>query len=108
MTRNVLAARSAWNRRLTLSLVMLSIALASFLLLSLERMRADVRGSFERIDVATHEIAAGNLDLSGRTEAQASALEQTASSMEELASAVQQNSDSAATARCASVRDQSA
>lgn len=41
-----IALRSAWNRRLTLSLVMLSIALASFLLLSLERMRADVRGSF--------------------------------------------------------------
>jgi putative ABC transport system permease protein len=41
-----LAARSAWNRRGTLSLVVLSIALATLLLLSLERMRSDVRESF--------------------------------------------------------------
>ena len=44
----VLAARSAWNRRGTLILVMLSIALATLLLLSLERMRADVRESFSQ------------------------------------------------------------
>ena len=43
-----LAARSAWNRRGTLILVMLSIALATLLLLSLERMRADVRESFSQ------------------------------------------------------------
>ncbi|KNZ31996.1 MAG: peptide ABC transporter permease [Methylibium sp. NZG] len=43
-----LAARSAWNRRGTLSLVLLSIALATLLLLSLERMRADVRQSFSQ------------------------------------------------------------
>ena len=43
-----LAARSAWNRRGTLSLVLLSIALATLLLLSLERMRADVRASFSQ------------------------------------------------------------
>jgi putative ABC transport system permease protein len=43
-----LAARSAWNRRLTLSLVALSIALATGLLLTLERMRADVRNSFSQ------------------------------------------------------------
>ena len=41
-----LAARSAWNRRLTLSLVMLSIAMSTWLLLSVERMRNDVRASF--------------------------------------------------------------
>ena len=41
-----LAARSAWNRRLTLSLVTLSIALSTWLLLSVERMRNDVRASF--------------------------------------------------------------
>ena len=38
-----LALRSAWNRRGTLSLVVASIALATLLLLSFERMRADVR-----------------------------------------------------------------
>ena len=43
-----LAARSAWNRRGTLFLVLLSIALATLLLLSLERMRADVRESFSQ------------------------------------------------------------
>jgi putative ABC transport system permease protein len=43
-----LAARSAWNRRGTLSLVAGSIALATLLLLSFERMRADVRDSFSQ------------------------------------------------------------
>jgi putative ABC transport system permease protein len=43
-----LAARSAWNRRLTLSLVALSIALATALLLTLERMRTDVRAGFSQ------------------------------------------------------------
>jgi putative ABC transport system permease protein len=41
-----LAARSAWARRGTLALVVFSIALATLLLLTLERMRADVRASF--------------------------------------------------------------
>ncbi|MFZ2649216.1 MAG: ABC transporter permease [Burkholderiaceae bacterium] len=43
-----LGAHSAWNRRATLALVVLSIALATLLLLSLERMRADVRESFSQ------------------------------------------------------------
>lgn len=43
-----LAAHSAWHRRATLALVVLSIALATLLLLSLERMRADVRESFSQ------------------------------------------------------------
>ncbi len=41
-----IAARSAWNRRGTLMLVVLSIALATALLLGLERLRTDVRSSF--------------------------------------------------------------
>ena len=41
------------------------------------------------------EIAAGNADLSQRTESQASALEETASSMEELTGTVKQNADNA-------------
>ncbi|MEW6591768.1 MAG: methyl-accepting chemotaxis protein [Pseudomonadota bacterium] len=44
------------------------------------------------------EIAAGNLDLSGRTESQASSLEETASAMEELTSTVKQNADGASQA----------
>ncbi|MFN7726852.1 MAG: ABC transporter permease [Rubrivivax sp.] len=43
-----IALRSAWNRRGTLGLVVLSIALAAFLLLSLERLRSDVRQSFSQ------------------------------------------------------------
>ena len=42
----VLAARSAWNRRGTLSLVLLSVALSTLLLLTLERLRTDARASF--------------------------------------------------------------
>lgn len=43
-----LALRSAWNRRFVLSLVALSIALATFMLLGIERLRADVRQNFSR------------------------------------------------------------
>lgn len=41
-----IALRSAWNRRGTLALVMASIALATALLLGLERLRTDIRSSF--------------------------------------------------------------
>jgi aerotaxis receptor len=61
---------------------------------NLQSIVGDVRTNFQQISVATAEIATGNMDLSGRTESQASALEETASSMEELASTVQQNSAS--------------
>jgi len=47
------------------------------------------------IALASREIAAGNADLSNRTESQAASLEETASSMEELTSTVQQNADNA-------------
>jgi putative ABC transport system permease protein len=43
-----LAARSAWNRRGTLSLVLLSVALSTLLLLTLERLRSDARTSFSQ------------------------------------------------------------
>ncbi len=43
-----IAARSALNRRGTLALVVLSIALATALLLSLERLRTDIRSSFSQ------------------------------------------------------------
>jgi len=42
----VLAIRSAWNRRLTLGLTLLAIALSVTLLLSIERLRTDARASF--------------------------------------------------------------
>lgn len=43
-----LAARSAWNRRFVLALVAASIALSTFLLLGIERIRQDVRASFSQ------------------------------------------------------------
>jgi aerotaxis receptor len=55
----------------------------------------DVRSNVDSIQVSTKEIARGNLDLSGRTEAQASSLEETAASMEQLAATVKQNAENA-------------
>lgn len=52
---------------------------------------SDVRDSTESINTAAREIAEGNMDLSRRTETQASALEETAASMEELNSTTKQN-----------------
>ncbi|WP_238512953.1 cache domain-containing protein, partial [Pandoraea apista] len=43
-----------------------------------------IRQGTESITTAAHEIAAGNTDLSARTEQQAASLEETASSMEQL------------------------
>jgi len=54
-----------------------------------------IRAAVQTIDVAAHEIASGNLDLSSRTELQASSLEQTASAMASLTDAVQHNAASA-------------
>ncbi|RZA30477.1 MAG: HAMP domain-containing protein [Lysobacteraceae bacterium] len=58
----------------------------------------NVRHSADTIATASSEIAAGNLDLSSRTEQQAASLEETASSMEELTSTVRQNADNARSA----------
>jgi methyl-accepting chemotaxis protein len=57
-----------------------------------------VRESAQQITTATGEIATGNFDLSNRTEAQASNLEETAAAMEELTTTVRQNADNAAQA----------
>jgi methyl-accepting chemotaxis protein len=62
---------------------------------SLSMTVSGVRASSATILRASGEIASGNMDLSGRTESQASSLEQTASSMEELTSTVKQNADNA-------------
>jgi methyl-accepting chemotaxis protein len=60
---------------------------------------AQVRSGTDTMTTASGEIAAGNLDLSSRTEQQASSLEETASSMEELTSTVKFNADNARQAR---------
>jgi methyl-accepting chemotaxis protein len=62
---------------------------------SLTRTLGQVRSSTDSMTTATHELAAGNLDLSARTESQASSLAQTASAMDQLTSTVKQNADNA-------------
>jgi methyl-accepting chemotaxis protein len=54
-----------------------------------------VREGTHAIGSASSQIAAGNLDLSARTEQQAGALQETAASMEQLTSAVRQNAENA-------------
>lgn len=56
---------------------------------------AKVRVGSESIDSASSEIAAGNLDLSARTEAQTGALEKVSGSMKELLTSVEQNAQNA-------------
>jgi methyl-accepting chemotaxis protein len=62
---------------------------------ALSKVVAEVQDGTRAIAGAANEIASGNLDLSARTEQQASSLEETASSMEELVSIVRQNADNA-------------
>jgi methyl-accepting chemotaxis protein len=56
---------------------------------------AHVRAASDAVNRAAAEIAEGNANLSARTEAQASSLEETAASMEGLTATVRQNADSA-------------
>jgi methyl-accepting chemotaxis protein len=72
------------------------------LLVEMKQMRnslvdivSQVRRGTQTITTASREIGAGNVDLSARTELQASSLEKTASAMEELTSTVKQNADNA-------------
>jgi methyl-accepting chemotaxis protein len=61
----------------------------------LQRTLGDIRRSSESIASATRQIAAGNVDLSQRTEQQAASLQETAASMEQLTATVKQNADNA-------------
>jgi len=63
--------------------------------LNLRALVDDVNGRSQVVASASVQIASGNLDLSGRTESQASALQQTAASMEQFSSTVKQNADNA-------------
>jgi methyl-accepting chemotaxis protein len=54
-----------------------------------------VRNTAEGVATASSEIASGNLDLSNRTEQQAAALEETASTMDELGTTARNNAENA-------------
>jgi methyl-accepting chemotaxis protein len=54
-----------------------------------------IRDTSESVRLAANEIATGNVDLSGRTEAAAASLEQTAASIEEITSTVTQSAGAA-------------
>lgn len=62
-----------------------------------------VRSGTAGISHATREIAAGNIDLSSRTEEQAGSLQQTASSIEQLTATVKQNAENASQANRLSI-----
>jgi methyl-accepting chemotaxis protein len=60
---------------------------------SLVQIVGEVRSGTDTITTAASQIAAGNMNLSARTEGQASSLEETAAAMEELTTTVKQNAD---------------
>jgi len=63
--------------------------------LNLRSLVDDVNVQVQGLQHAASEIAAGNHDLSSRTEEAAASLEQTAAAMDELSATVQNNADSA-------------
>ncbi|MBK1704032.1 methyl-accepting chemotaxis protein [Halochromatium glycolicum] len=65
----------------------------------LERLVAQILDATDAINSASHEIAAGNADLSERTEQQASSLEETSSSMEQFNASIQHTAENAASAQ---------
>ncbi len=73
--------------------------------INLRAVVGDVRGEIDTFTQSVAEIAEGGLNLSARTEAQASSLEQTAASMEELSSTVKQTAATAAQATSQSTRN---
>lgn len=65
---------------------------------NLQAIVGDVRREVEGIHTASREIAGGNHDLSSRTEAQASNLQQTAAALEQITATIRQNADAARSA----------
>ncbi|MGA0585391.1 MAG: HAMP domain-containing protein, partial [Castellaniella sp.] len=65
------------------------------MMVSLQQTVQDVRTGADSIASASAQISAGNLDLSSRTEQQASSLAETAATMEQITATVRQNADNA-------------
>jgi len=64
----------------------------------------DVRANFDEMRHTTGEIASGNMDLSSRTESQASSLQETAASMEQLTRNVSDSADGVGSANALAAR----
>ncbi len=65
----------------------------------LRTMVLEVRQTVEGVNTASLEVASGNIDLSARTESQASVLQQTSASMQQLTGTVANNASSTQQAR---------
>lgn len=68
---------------------------------SVEKLRelvGNIRHSAATVSGVSNEIASGNLNLSSRTEAQASSIEQTAASMEQFSGSVKHNAENSSAA----------
>ncbi|MFD3246224.1 methyl-accepting chemotaxis protein [Rahnella aquatilis] len=61
----------------------------------LSKVMSEIRTTSESVKIAADEIAAGNNDLSGRTESAAASLQQTAASLEQITATVSQSASSA-------------
>lgn len=62
---------------------------------NLQSIVGDARREVHQIDQSINEIAAGNVEMSSRTESQASSLQQTAASMEQITGTVRNNAEGA-------------
>jgi aerotaxis receptor len=87
LTQQIDATGGDLHARLLRAMAQLNVNLRSIV--------RDARNEVQHMHDATREIAAGNQDLSARTEAQAASLQQTAASMEEITSTVRNSAGSA-------------
>jgi aerotaxis receptor len=87
LTQRIEATGSDTLGQLRRSLAQLNVNLRSIV--------RDARTEVDHMRDATREIAAGNLDLSSRTESQAASLQETAASMEQITSTVRNSAGSA-------------
>lgn len=90
LTAHVDARGVGETRQLLLALSEMQVSLADTV--------AAVRGNADQVAHASSQIAQGSLELSGRTEQQASALQQSAATMDELGTTVRNNADNASQA----------
>lgn len=102
LTNAVNFAEKVSNRDLTSRINVKGSDELAALMAALQRMNAnllnvvrEVKDGADSIATAAGQIAAGNMDLSSRTEQQASSLAETAATMEELTTTVKQNADNA-------------